>query len=124
MSEISVEIRPATQDDMPGLKLAGLKRIAPLGEGVVAIVSGEFVGYAVCDAATQELTHIIVHPDFHRRGIGRQLISSFSVPIKRVKVIKGRDTPKAFYLSLGFVDTGEVVFVGSRKTELQIYQRD
>lgn len=55
--------------------------------------------------------HLLVHPDFHRRGIGRQLMVRLSQPYRgfhqQVLIADGK-TPD-FYKRLGFVRAGNTV---------------
>ncbi len=83
---------------------------------VVCAWSGELlVGLArvITDGATiWYLQDILVRPDFHRHGIGRQLVTramdGYGEVRQKVLLTDDEVAQKAFYESLGFVETGEV----------------
>ena len=90
-------------------------------KGLVALedenVAG-FVTYAVAvDERVAELTWIAVHPNFHRKGIGRSLVEALeevlvSLGVSAIEVSTVADTveyepytrTRSFYHALGFLD--------------------
>jgi GNAT superfamily N-acetyltransferase len=94
------------------------------GRTRIAVFDGRLVGFvSVTDAGSGswELEDLFVDPQWQRRGIARQLIAD----LVRTAGTSGIDTllvtgnphARAFYLSVGFVEIGEVATalgVGSR----------
>jgi GNAT superfamily N-acetyltransferase len=91
--------------------------------GYLAVDDGRPVGFAAYlsrdDDRTAELTWIGVHPDFHRRGIGRRLVISIEEELKRkacgrLEVYTVAATveyepyarTRSFYHAVGFTDLG------------------
>lgn len=59
--------------------LEDLRRCAETQEGVVAVASGEAIGFVTLTRhfpETWEITWMAVHPGWHRRGVGRWLVEA------------------------------------------------
>ncbi len=59
--------------------LEDLRHCAETQEGVVAIADGEAIGFVTLTIhfpETWEITWMAVHPDWHRRGVGRRLVEA------------------------------------------------
>lgn len=59
--------------------LDDLRHCAETQEGVVALAEGETIGFVTLTAhfpETWEITWVAVHPDWHRRGVGRRLVEA------------------------------------------------
>ena len=74
-------------------------------------VVGFLLGVLVPGPPMTGYIHLVgIHPDYRRRGVGRQLYSQFTercrtANVSRIKAIaaKGHEGPLSFHLSLGFV---------------------
>jgi ribosomal protein S18 acetylase RimI-like enzyme len=90
-------------------------------DGYVAVLEGMNVGFAtyriIGDRETAELTWIGIHPDFHRRGVGRGLMRAIEQDlrgrgIKELEVYTVAATvqyepyalTRRFYHAIGFAD--------------------
>jgi GNAT superfamily N-acetyltransferase len=95
-------IRPATLDDIPQMhrvrtsvreNVLGSPRVVTLdsyrgmldarGRGWVAEWAGCIVGFSVADLETRSIWALFVHPDYERRGFGRQLLDCAVVWFRR-----------------------------------------
>ncbi|MCU6480235.1 GNAT superfamily N-acetyltransferase [Arthrobacter silviterrae] len=81
---------------------------------VLARAAGRLVGLArvISDGATIcYLQDVLIHPDYQRLGIGRELVARALQPYRQVrqKVLLTDDGPgqKSFYEALGYRDTGD-----------------
>ena len=129
-------VRKITLDDLHGVSViaqalhpkwfneSALKEIANAvrnESGYVAVLDGRHVGFAtyriIDHGETAELTWIGVHPDFHRRGVGRALVVAMerglrSGGVKKLEVYTVAATvhyepyalTRHFYHAIGFVD--------------------
>lgn len=80
----------------------------------IAEHSGEIIGVRV---GINRVYNLVVHPDFRKMGIGRDLIAAYSPDVIRVKAIpvgnlsqEQRDnfkSPEGFYESIGFKYVGD-----------------
>lgn len=78
----------------------------------VAESSDRVVGFFDFQSGTSHIQHIYVHPDFHRRGIGRLMIEA-AIDVLRdqgfdrasIEVIEGTSAPE-FQRALGWRETG------------------
>lgn len=103
--------------------LIGDDRIPPLHEtaadlvsaglGWIAMFDGDqvagAVGYAV-DREVADVDRLVVHPAYHRRGIGAALVTEVLALAARTTVSTGRENlpARALYEALGFVHVSDV----------------
>jgi GNAT superfamily N-acetyltransferase len=50
-----------------------LKYIELYGKGWVCTCEGKLIGFAIADLRSKEVWALFVHPDFERKGVGKQL---------------------------------------------------
>lgn len=133
-------LRPAQPEDLPALAAldaacfdvlwhmgeADLRHLVLFGQVMLARVDDQLAGY-VATTMREEIVQVArlgVHPDYHRRGIGRQLLlaglRSAVMMGCRTAVLNtqaNNERSQALYRSLGFHPTGEQFVVYTRKTE-------
>ncbi len=80
---------------------------------------GRLVGFVMLWDSPEELGHMLwrlmVDASAQGQGIGRQVVAQVAdhvraqgVPVLRVSVVPGEDSPAGFYRALGFEPTGEM----------------
>ena len=86
------------------------------GRTTVALVDDHLVGFAsIADGGPMqlELEDLFVDPAWQRRGIARHLIADVARIARRnavrTLVVTGNPHARAFYLTVGFVQDGEVI---------------
>lgn len=91
-------------DSYPGLLAAG--------SGMLALLGGRVVGYAILDKAGAEVEALFVDPDFAGQGIGKQLLQALEAMLP--------DAPLHLYASLNAVPFYQAA--GYRAQERTQYQ--
>jgi len=105
MAKKDIEIRPATEDDVPGIALligpfVMTKRLLPrtdeelkdlIRNGFVAVLGGQIVGFAAVDVYSRKLAELVclaVADDWQREGIGKRLVQSCCERARELKVLE------------------------------------
>jgi len=73
-----------------------------LGNIIVAIDSGRVLGYIMCKG--EEISNLVVHPDFRKKGIGNSLVKEVMKKSKRL-ILRTRETNRdayIFFKKIGF----------------------
>ena len=88
--------------------------INPVAAYVVAVCGGEVVGYAGVWIVKGEgqITNVAVHPDYRRRGVGRELVGRLieacgDVDSVTLEVRKSNTAARLLYAEMGFEACGE-----------------
>src|SRR5689334_3024795 len=82
------------------------------GKGWVCIIDDQIVGFAIADLVENNIWALFVHPEFERRGIGRQLHDImvdwyFSQTQTKVWLGTAPNTrAENFYKKAGWIETG------------------
>jgi GNAT superfamily N-acetyltransferase len=85
--------------------------VVPSGSIHVAVVDGGVVGYVAVVPGAPSQSHVIVTPEYRRRGIGRRLIEAAKVasPAGLVfDVFEADDAARSFYAGCGFAPSEAV----------------
>lgn len=104
-----------SKEDVKIMNTAGdhllLDFINPFRKIYVGTIKDKIVGYIEISLSSEWLWHIFVHPDHHRKGIGKCLMKKVEEIFKQNKLeninLYARLNAVEFYRDLGFVDKGK-----------------